>query len=154
LGPGGPLESLAFMLDQAINNTSLVLLLSYRGKNLLFAGDAQYGNWQAWMNEPDGVEILNSIDLYKVSHHGSHNATPHSAVERMPKGRFTALLSTQDAPWPTIPYGKLMAALEDRAKAVVRSDSLAVPKAPVGPEPTPCENLVPGPFWYDYHITL
>ncbi len=147
-------EGLAFALDQAINNTSLVLLLSYRGRNLLFAGDAQYGNWQSWMNGPEGTDILESIDVYKVSHHGSHNATPHSAIERMTKGRFAALLSTQAKPWPTIPYNKLMTALAERAKAVVRSDSLECPNAPIGPAPTPCPNLVAGAFWYDYHVPL
>jgi hypothetical protein len=47
-------EGLAFMLHQAMNNTSLVTLFSYKGKNLLFPGDAQYGNWQNWVEAPRG----------------------------------------------------------------------------------------------------
>ena len=41
-----PLDSLAFALDQARNNESLVTLFNWRGHSSLFAGDAQYGNWR------------------------------------------------------------------------------------------------------------
>jgi hypothetical protein len=44
------------------------------------------------------------------------------------------MLSTQSVPWPSIPYGKLTAALERQTnRQVVRSDSLPLPDAPRRP---------------------
>jgi len=40
---------LARWLEDAINNTSLVVHFSVMGKNLLFPGDAQWGSWISWM---------------------------------------------------------------------------------------------------------
>jgi hypothetical protein len=50
---------------------------------LLFAADAQRGNWISWSKKDwqDGTEKITAKDLlartvlYKVGHHGSHNAT-------------------------------------------------------------------------------
>jgi hypothetical protein len=50
---------------------------------LLFVGDAQRGNWRSWADVEcaDGDravtarDILRRTVLYKVGHHGSHNAT-------------------------------------------------------------------------------
>jgi hypothetical protein len=39
-------EALAFALDRAINNPSVVALFTYRGKGLLFGGDSQYDGWK------------------------------------------------------------------------------------------------------------
>ena len=36
-------------LDNFLNNQSLVVLFTFNGKKLLFAGDAQGGNWEYWM---------------------------------------------------------------------------------------------------------
>ncbi|HEY6045595.1 MAG TPA: hypothetical protein VIU65_03275, partial [Pyrinomonadaceae bacterium] len=77
------LNGLAFALDQAKNNTSLATLLTFRGQNLLFPGDAQYGNWKFWLDQDDAEAILSSITFFKVAHHGSQNATPKDALERM-----------------------------------------------------------------------
>jgi hypothetical protein len=148
---------LAFSLDQAINNTSLVTLLSYRGKNLLFPGDAQYGNWQYWMDTPDGESILQHVDFFKVAHHGSHNATPKSALEKMRDG-FVAMISTQDRPWPSIPFEKLLKKLDQKASGVVRSDSIAVvahkKTAPKGPQLKLKPGFKAGPFWCDCTIAI
>jgi hypothetical protein len=67
------------------NNSSLVLAfeLGKGGKVLLFAADAQRGNWASWAKKSfkDGTskvsvrELLGRTVLYKVGHHGSHNAT-------------------------------------------------------------------------------
>lgn len=78
-------ESLALKLNTGINNTSLVLAfeLPKSKKILLFVGDAQRGNWISWDEKPCKVDgkkvtardILARTVLYKVGHHGSHNAT-------------------------------------------------------------------------------
>ena len=49
------LDTLAFTLDSIANNTSLVLLFEYRGRRLLFPGDAQWGNWKSWLDQPESV---------------------------------------------------------------------------------------------------
>jgi beta-lactamase superfamily II metal-dependent hydrolase len=78
-------EQLALDLNDQTNNSSLVLAfeLGKGGKVLLFAADAQRGNWRSWTkkNWRDGDAIVTARDLlsrtvlYKVGHHGSHNAT-------------------------------------------------------------------------------
>ena len=78
-------ESFALKLTEGINNTSLVLAfeLPQSRKVLLFAADAQNGNWMTWANGSfrDGDRMVTPRDLlsrtvlYKVGHHGSHNAT-------------------------------------------------------------------------------
>jgi hypothetical protein len=68
------------VLDDQMNNTSLILLFEVGGKKLLFPGDAQIENW-SWALEdaPDAAgtrALLAGVDFYKVGHHGSRNATP------------------------------------------------------------------------------
>lgn len=84
----GAAETLALRLDSDTNNTSLALALEIQGKVLLFPGDAQVGSWLSWAEcvWPPGSQagqggIVTMPDLfartviYKVGHHGSHNAT-------------------------------------------------------------------------------
>lgn len=80
---------LALQLDSDTNNTSLAFALEIpeSGKVLVFAADAQVGNWLSWhdqqwtVKDGDKESILKAPDLlnrtvfYKVGHHGSHNAT-------------------------------------------------------------------------------
>jgi hypothetical protein len=149
-------EALAFALDRAINNTSIVALFSYRGKGLLFAGDSQYGGWKSWLDNPESADLLGDLSFYKVAHHGSENATPKSALEAMSTGSVTAMVSTQSKPWPSIPDGPLMDAIGLKtAKRVIRSDSVAIAGAPIGPvSGQGPEGFTVGPFWVDHHIAL
>lgn len=153
------LDDLAFALDQAMNNTSLVTLLTFHGQHLLFPGDAQYGNWRWWLEHEQADQILSQVSFYKVSHHGSLNATPRGALEKMSTGQFAAMVSTQSTPWPSIPRPGLMKALtQQTAGKVVRSDWLPIPQAPK-PSKAPAPSHLPqgfskGPFWYDYLVKL
>lgn len=70
--------SLVRALDKAMNNTSLILLFRVGGKSLLFPGDAQIENWSYALADPQYRKMLAKVDLYKVGHHGSLNATPKS----------------------------------------------------------------------------
>lgn len=97
-------EELALWMDGHTNNTSLVLAIQLpkSGKVLLFAGDAQAGNWRSWHDRPiaagDGVsvtarELLAKTILYKVSHHGSANATLNKlGLELMTHPDLSAML--------------------------------------------------------------
>lgn len=151
-----PADALAFTLDQALNNTSVVALLEYRGRHLLFPGDAQYGNWRGWMDAQDAASLLSEVCFYKVAHHGSYNATPKAAIAKMSSGGFAAMASTQSVPWASIPLPTLMKALADRSKnRVVRSDSLSITGAPKGPTLSRLpRGFSRGPFWFDYTIPV
>src|SRR5271157_1162409 len=95
-------------LDKFLNNQSLVVLFTFEGKKLLFAGDAQAGNWEYWLYDGDqptktpsdklgntGKEVLGKLDFYKVGHHGSTNATPIAVVDAMNTAGLAAMCSTQ-----------------------------------------------------------
>ena len=154
-----PAREIAFSLDKLLNNTSIVALFSWRGKHLLFPGDAQYGDWISWYKQ-SGADILSDISFYKVAHHGSWNATPKGAVALMPDRAFAAMMSTQSTPWPSIPRPGLETGLMARTGGkVARSDSIPVPvKASKGPSINKLAkvfkpgNYAKGEFWIDYTI--
>jgi beta-lactamase superfamily II metal-dependent hydrolase len=89
LGAFRLLWAAAELTQEAINNSSVVLLLEWRGRRLLFPGDAQWdaeanpaaqrGSWQVMQQRDTTVPPLltQRIDFLKVGHHGSHNATPY-----------------------------------------------------------------------------
>jgi hypothetical protein len=88
-------------MDDALNNTSVILLFEAGRKKLLFPGDAQWENWELALNE--NAALLKDVDVYKVGHHGSLNATPktlwnglskRSADEGAP-GRLVTVMSTR-----------------------------------------------------------
>ena len=73
-------------LDDVLNNTSVILLVTIGSRRLLLPGDAQAENWSLALDQADGARqrtrdarlasALRKVDLYKVGHHGSRNATP------------------------------------------------------------------------------
>ena len=63
--------------NEVVNNTSVVLLLEWRNKKLLFPGDAEHHSWELmWQNA--NAELSSPLNFLKVSHHGSHNGTPYN----------------------------------------------------------------------------
>jgi hypothetical protein len=148
-------EGLAFALDSVLNNTSLVLLLSFHGQCLLFPGDAQWGNWQAWLEADGADERLDRVTLFKVPHHGSGNATPKRALRAMTGQGLTALVSTQTKPWSSIPHVRLLDALSRQTRGrVARSDWVPVSAGPnvrrAGRLP---KGFTQGEFWMDWTTT-
>ncbi|MCV3211111.1 hypothetical protein OHD62_31085 [Mesorhizobium sp. YC-39] len=71
-------------LDDVMNNTSVILLFEAGSKKLLFPGDAQLENWN-YALQSELAHLLDDVDLYKVGHHGSLNATPKSMWNRFQK---------------------------------------------------------------------
>jgi len=85
-------QALAFVLKagELVNNTSIVLLLEWRGRRLLFTGDAEVktafkgefqeergnGSWNVMWHKFKDDALSQPVDFLKVGHHGSHNATP------------------------------------------------------------------------------
>jgi len=148
------LDGLAFSLDQAVNNSSVVVLFSIGGQHLLFPGDAQYGNWAAWLDKPDSEEILARLTFLKLAHHGSHNATPRRVIKGLTENQMSGMVSTQSKPWPSIPREKILTALSEKTDRWVRSDSIPLPDAPEGPHATLQEGFTQGAFWFDYSVEL
>jgi len=141
----------AAKIENFLNNQSLVVLFEFGGKKLLFAGDAQGGNWEYWLFKTDAPQkdptkageivetskdLLQTIDFYKVGHHGSTNATPIQAVEAAiarPQGSngFISMCSTQDGVFGSrenkseVPRLELMNALA-KGSCLIRSDAIPI----------------------------
>jgi beta-lactamase superfamily II metal-dependent hydrolase len=89
-------------LDTVMNNTSVILLLTIGKKKVLLPGDAQIENWAYALANPQWRAQLADVNLYKVGHHGSLNATPKSLWALFNKkgkaqttGRLETLCSTK-----------------------------------------------------------
>ena len=122
------LMQLVLAMDSAMNNTSVILLFEVGGKRLLFPGDAQWENWQFALEEAEDrdaiLEELKKVDVYKVGHHGSLNATPKSLWELFEKrgetetkNRMMSLISTKKgvhahSPETAVPRTTLVRALK------------------------------------------
>jgi beta-lactamase superfamily II metal-dependent hydrolase len=92
----------ASRLDNAINGTSLVLVLEVAGHVLLLGGDAEWGTWSEILADTTWRELLQRTTLYKVSHHGSFNGTPQSFVnELLPKNALSIVSLTAVKNWPS-----------------------------------------------------
>ena len=120
------------------NNTSAVLLIEWKGKRLLFVGDAEWdgafkegkGNcsWNVmWNLRKD--KLKGPLAFYKIGHHGSVNATPWripgaTAVEPLAildailpvqsKAAAKAIVSTRRGNYETIPRTDLLAEIGKR----------------------------------------
>jgi hypothetical protein len=97
------LLSIVRTLDDAMNNTSLNLLIEVGRTCLLFPGDAQWENWRYALEQPKLRKLLARVNVYKVGHHGSLNATPKSMWKELANrggkskpNRLLALLSTKE----------------------------------------------------------
>jgi hypothetical protein len=130
---GGAAE-LALQLDSYTNNTSLALAFELPdGRVLLFPGDAQVGNWLSWhdVTWKDGKEelklkaqdLLNRTVLYKVGHHGSHNATlREKGLEMMISPGLVAMLPVDEKiahgvkHWLQMPFKRLLDQLGKRTE--------------------------------------
>jgi hypothetical protein len=130
---------LALHLDSYTNNTCLAFAVELvdSGKVLLFPGDAQVGNWLSWgelswkVKEPGGGmrtvdvnDLLARTVLYKVGHHGSHNATLRTkGLEMMESPDLVAMIpvhrkTAQDQKWE-FPYSHLWERLKVKTRGRV-----------------------------------
>lgn len=137
-------EHLALDLDSDTNNTSLVLAFELpSGKVLLFPGDAQAGNWSSWANVQwqqndklvNGLDLLSQVVVYKVGHHGSHNATlSMQGLERMERDDLVALLPVDEPQarrkrW-AMPFSPLYERLKTKTKGRILRADMGVPTRP------------------------
>lgn len=176
-------EQLSLQLDNVVNNTSLVLAFEIveTGQVLLFAGDAQIGNWLSWgalswANVPGGesktirtTDLLASTVFYKVGHHGSHNATlMQGGLEAMTHPDLVAaipvdqILANGTRKWDMPAESLYPRLLEKTRGRVIRSDgagpTASDPKRPpddeVRGEFEKCVAVAPGDsgLYVDYHL--
>jgi hypothetical protein len=137
-------NALAFadLSSRVTNNTSVVLLIEWRGKRLLFVGDAEWdtkfkegksnGAWNVMWHKRKPL-LGQPIQFLKIGHHGSENATPWSdegdgagtepeqildAILPLPAGtakpKARAIVSTMRERFKTIPRSALLAELGKR----------------------------------------
>ena len=153
-------ETFALKLNKGINNTSLAIAfeLPKSKKVLFFAADAQRGSWFSWKDVTfkDGGATVTARDLlartvlYKVGHHGSHNATlSGSADDEYPNlnwmgqgsaaSEFTAMITavnewalTQNRPPWVHPLPSIRDALASKAQGRVFQTDQNKPRKPTG----------------------
>jgi beta-lactamase superfamily II metal-dependent hydrolase len=121
---------LAAAIDNAVNNTSLILVFEVADAVLLFPGDAQWGTWNAVLENPKAQGLLGRTTFYKVGHHGSHNATPRKLIEEFIRPHSTTMVSTKPVrQWPDVPRKPLIEALASKGHRIARTDDeKGVPK--------------------------
>ncbi|MFG1420300.1 MBL fold metallo-hydrolase [Roseixanthobacter liquoris] len=137
-------SALAFaaLSSKVTNNSSVVLLVEWRGKRLLFVGDAEWdepykegksnGAWNVMWNQRR-QQLGGALDFLKIGHHGSENATPWAdgaagdfpestaildAILPLPApgaaARAFAVASTERSKYKTIPRTALLAEIGRR----------------------------------------
>jgi beta-lactamase superfamily II metal-dependent hydrolase len=125
------------------NNSSVVLLIEWNDKRLLFVGDAEWhgafkdgkmnGSWNVMWKERKGL-LDKPVDFLKIGHHGSENSTPWDmgegkateasaildAILPVPKPGQSptarAVVSTERGKYRTIPRGLLMTEIARRVQ--------------------------------------
>lgn len=141
-------QRLALQMDSYTNNTSLVLAFELpKSKDvLLFVGDAQIGNWLSWHDQAyttsDGRELsaaqlLARTVLYKVGHHGSHNATlREQGFELMTHPDLMAMLPVEADGVTRLGYGQMpLKSLVERLRDRTAGRILRVDQPWTGPKP-------------------
>jgi beta-lactamase superfamily II metal-dependent hydrolase len=112
-------------VDGMINSTSLVLILEIGKARLLLPGDAEWGTWKRILGNDEARTLVRGATFFKIGHHGSHNATSKTLVEKILPRRIPAMISTQQGEGKyrnNIPLPDLLTALEARDIQYVRSD--------------------------------
>jgi glyoxylase-like metal-dependent hydrolase (beta-lactamase superfamily II) len=130
----------ADLSGEVTNNTSVVVLIEWKGKRLLFVGDAEWGSdfkdgksnfsWNVMWNKRR-KDLDAPIHFLKIGHHGSENATPwHEEGSKQKeagaildailpvksKSKAIALVSTKRKNYKTIPRAELLVELGRRVK--------------------------------------
>ena len=86
-------------LEDALNNTSIILQFDTGTRRLLFPGDAQIENWSYCLTAPAASALradLGAVDLYKVGHRRQperQSPEPREALGTTPRP-FVAQMST------------------------------------------------------------
>ena len=174
----GAAGRLALQLDSDTNNTSLALAFELvpSGRVLLFPGDAQVGNWLSW--EPltwtlTGAgdtrtvtvhDLLARTVLYKVGHHGSHNATlREKGLELMTSPELAAMVPVDRRTAKKMEWNMPFPPLLKRLSAKTRGRILDLERGISDTKPEDVSdhewrqfrsNVDAQPGWIDYWVSL
>ena len=95
-------NGLAFAAKESAiqNNLSVVLLIEWKKRRLLFVGDAEWegefregkhnGSWNVMWEKHRKTHLKAPIDFLKIGHHGSINATPPPAGKKRKTSKASA----------------------------------------------------------------
>jgi hypothetical protein len=169
----GAAAEFALQLDSLTNNTSLALAIELidSGKVLLFAADAQVGNWLSWQDltwklnaetTVTGPDLLRRTVFYKVGHHGSHNATLETkGLELMRTDDFVAFIPVNHKMavkkrWGQMPLPNLVKELNVRSKGrVVRIDEdYKIPSNDDGTAAAFAKNLTVDELFHEWRMPI
>lgn len=114
------LIALAQSLNEAVNNTSLVLLFQFGEHTLLFPGDAESGAWQQALQSPFVRKMIGRTTVYKASHHGKTNGSPQQLVRLLEQP--VILLSARETEAGMAGYAKLVGTPAARASRRLYTD--------------------------------
>ncbi len=154
-------DELALSINEKTNNTSLVLAIELSETNprkvLLFAADAQVGNWLSWqklewesddIGNPEkkrkvtGPDLLNRTVFYKVGHHGSRNATlKEKGLEMMQSSELVAFISVDENFSKSQGWGHPEKPVVDRLNVKARGRVIRSDKIPDATPPEKPENI-------------
>jgi hypothetical protein len=149
----------AELSSKVTNNTSVVLLIEWKKKRLLFVGDAEWdtafkdgkanGSWNVMWNKRK-ASLAGGMHFLKIGHHGSENATPWNDQENgkatepstildaiLPvsgKKGAKAVVSTMRKNYETIPRAALLAEIGKRVSNVKNYGKLLGAKASALPK--------------------
>jgi len=152
----------AELSSKVTNNTSIVLLIEWKAKRLLFVGDAEWdtkfkegkanGAWNVMWHKRR-AKLAAPIDFLKIGHHGSENATPWNDMEDgtatepstildailpLPavgaKATAKAVVSTKRKNYETIPRSALLVEIGKRVENVRNYQQALGTKAPQLPK--------------------
>ncbi len=160
------------------NNTSVVLLLEWRGRRLLFVGDAEWqgtgvednrrnSTWDIMLSISEVKSLLQqTLDLYKVGHHGSHNGSPFKKDGKelilksfLSADRTHVVVSTvsgehgEKNPVPSPKLMKILGTLACNKRRYTNTPEPDLRKADQ-PQRTDLEPLAPGEKVYCVKVTL
>ena len=121
--------------DALKNDVSVVFLLEWHGKRLLFTGDAEWrGNgvehgrrnssWDVMLGRSEVKDLLlKPLDFFKIAHHGSYNGSPFDdqtgwqLIEKMVSpDRTHVVISTETEVHNNVPFISLMKKLGELSK--------------------------------------
>jgi len=142
----------ASLLERATNNTSLFFVLDVQGVRFLFPGDAQHGAWEHVRNNPVALELIKTVDFYKVGHHGSHNATPKDFILKDWTGTGDAMI-----PWGEVKKWKGIIPKQELIDALAEHDHRAILPTEIkdGPGgPHAAKDVVQEEWWTELTFTV
>jgi len=171
-------ETLALQLDSLTNNSSLALAIEVGSARrvILMAADAQVGNWLSWHSRSwkaksdsganvnvTAEDLLGRTVLYKVGHHGSHNATlKQRGLALMKSEELVAMIPVNqkfanDVKGWEMPFPGLLSELTQRTKGrVIRADTglPAAGEVQAGVRQKFAAATAEGPLYCDYFVPM